>query len=271
MKKWFLKDPFHAVFIVCAMLLVSNCTAREIYNTWVPSKSVPEKVERELNSANKPPKFITVAVIDSGLKRSIFKQQWNKGICKYGHKDFTGTGLKDSNGHGTNVSGIIHAKARSVPYCQVILKFYAKGRSNEASVKSFMQALAYAIKLKVDVINFSAGGGGYFAKEEALIIKALDQGIIIIAAAGNNGISLDKHSYYPASHDIRVIVVGSRDRLGNKTRSSNFGSIVDLWEVGVKVKGSYGGSFTGTSQATATATGKFIKRLALKRAGKGYE
>jgi hypothetical protein len=58
------------------------------------------------------PKPIVVAVIDTG-KAVDPKLKY----CKYGHKDITGTGLEDNNGHGTNVASLIAREAKGANYC----------------------------------------------------------------------------------------------------------------------------------------------------------
>jgi hypothetical protein len=58
-------------------------------------------------------------------------------------------------------------------------------------------------------------------------------------------------------YDKRTVVVGSLDNNGKKMESSNFGSAVSRWELGLNVIG-YGIIMSGTSQAAAVATGKIV-------------
>lgn len=204
-------------------------------------------------------KFITVAVIDTGIHKSI--KGHKKGICHYGHKDFTGTGLNDTHGHGTNVSGLIHKYAKGRRYCQVILKFFDPHATGKQNISRITAAIRHAINIKVDFINISGGGIGYTEMEQKMVKRALDRGIIIVAAAGNAKCNLDDKDceYYPAMHDKRIVVVGN-GTTKKRFPSSNYGSIVDLWVDGDNKKGEYGRAMTGTSQSTAIHTGKLVKK-----------
>jgi len=215
----------------------------------------------DLTAKKKQPKTITVAVIDTGIDLAIKKQAYKKGICKFGHKDFTGTGLADIHEHGTNISGLIHMYTQGANYCQVILKYYLKNSSGKVNLRRLKQALQHAIALKVDVINISLGGPTSDDLERTIIKKALDQGIIIVAAAGNENQDIKKFPYYPASYYPKIIVVGNGKSAVFKRPSSNYGTQVDIWEMGVKVKGSYGTPMSGTSQAAAIITGRVVQIL----------
>lgn len=198
--------------------------------------------------------FLTVAVIDTGLDKDILSQGYSKGICKYGHRDFTGKGLHDVNGHGTNVSGLIHKFAQGSKYCQVILKTY---HDKNTGAKFFTKAIEYAINLKVDIINISGGGSSSNMSEYKAVKKALNNGIKLIFAAGNNAQHLGvEGNYFPAMYDDRITVVGSKTG-----EYSNTGEYLDAWENGTNQAGSYGWRMTGTSQATAIHTGKTIRSL----------
>lgn len=220
---------------------------------------------------------IKVAIIDTGINRDLF---FKPTMCAKGHKDFTGTGLQDSNGHGSHISGLIDQYVKDMPfnkgfrppnlqgkkveYCQIIIKFYDSNIFTDTG-NTTVEAIEHAIKLKVDYINYSAGGLKYIESEAKVIKKALDAGITVIVAAGNEHSDLTKVPYYPAVIDPRLIVVGNTDFVSKKVApSSNYGSAVDAWEIGTN-RISYGSGkkliyLSGTSQATAIHTGKLIKK-----------
>lgn len=58
-------------------------------------------------------------------------------------------------------------------------------------------------------------------------------------------------------YDKRIVVVGNKDSFGTRIKSSNYGKLVNRWEIGENQE-AYGITLTGTSQATAVATGKLI-------------
>lgn len=194
-------------------------------------------------------KQLKVAIIDTGIKNFSLP-----GLCESGHRDFTRTNIIDINGHGTNVAGLIYRNSDK-NYCAVIIKYWTYGASTKENISRLLEALEYAISLKVDIINLSGGGHVPIEEEEAIVKKALNKGITMITAAGNNKINLDKGcNYFPACYDERIIVIG------NKHHSSNFGKVVDFYVDGVNKEG-FGITLTGTSQSTAIYTGRHIKRL----------
>ena len=208
-------------------------------------------------------KPIVVAVIDTGINPELKDKVQ---LCKQGHKDFTGTGIEDTHGHGSHISGLIDANVKGVKvsevdqikanYCQVIIKFFDSHMSGNA-LDTEVKALRWAIDLKVNVINFS-GGGHYESREERLLIKeALDKGIKVIVAAGNDHHELaGDYKFYPAMTDKRLYVVGNLDSNRVPASSSNFGALVNTWEFGTKMQSfcKFGSEpicyLTGTSQAT---------------------
>lgn len=213
---------------------------------------------------------IKVAVIDTGFGYN--KLPKDNRLCYWGHKDFTKKGAQyigegsfipvDTVGHGTNIVGIIenYASKSNINYCIVILKFYSKNQSNLQNLKSSIAAIKFATdELKVDYINYSGGGPEEDAEEKQAVEKFLNQGGKLIAAAGNDGklIGSWDAEYYPAMYDKRIVVVGNLGKNGFRARSSNYGKLVNRWEIGEEVTG-YGITMTGTSQATAVATGKIL-------------
>ena len=230
-------------------------------------------------------KTITVAVIDTGIDASSVSK-----LCKFGHKAFTGRrddALKDTIGHGTHIAGLIQQHAgEDADYCMVSLKWFDEKADSDQNLFNLQRALRYAINIKVDFINISGGGIEPNPTERSLIIEALNKGIKVVVAAGNEGHDLTfSCNYFPACYDSRLVVVGnllhqSPDKVSrwawvqstmrldsDKNESSNYGAYVNRWEVGTdvvsKLPGGITGTMTGTSQATAIATGKLIKeRLA---------
>jgi subtilisin family serine protease len=230
----------------------------------------------------------------------------------------------DRHGHGTHISGLIDQYAKGISlnairelaqpmgeakgmafldagykqvvetkanYCQIILKFYDDLSSGHENMKHTLEALQYAIDMKVDFINYSGGGGEFNAKEKKLLQQALKAGITLVVAAGNemteivSATSLEQWAhvnrpqgtYFPASYAFKkMYVVGNTDsKTGERALSSNYGSIVNSWEIGTSAL-SFGlngatangyGQFqymTGTSQSTAIKTGKLIRDRLIK-------
>jgi len=197
-------------------------------------------------------------------------------LCKYGHKDFsqdqqlsssfnTKMGVPtDLHGHGTNIVGLIdaYASVSTKPYCFVIIKYFSQHQTGIENFHASIKALQYINNLKLDVVNYSGGGPDFSQEEYKAIKEFLDRGGLFVAAAGNENKLLDglANSYYPAMYDNRIKVIGNKDIYGIKVPSSNYGPLVTTWENGSN-RTAYGLTMTGTSQATAVTTGKYVARM----------
>lgn len=217
---------------------------------------------------------VKIAVLDTGFGYNDLGHDAN--LCKYEHMDFsvekqftsnynTKTSIPlDIHSHGTNVTGLIdrYARRTKVDYCIVIVKYFSDNQSGDVNLWASQLAWEYAIKIKADIVNYSGGGPCDDDKEKALVKRFLDQGGKVVAAAGNEAQNLNVrgNSYCPAQADPRVIVVGNHTATGSISQFSNYGKQVTRWEIGVDQE-VYGIKMTGTSQATAIATGKIVAEM----------
>jgi subtilisin family serine protease len=207
-------------------------------------------------------------------------------VCEDGLYDFVnGSGdgkvpaekMKDDHGHGTHIAGLIAKFAAGQDYCIVVMKYYDSKGNDMNNLVNTVKAFETAVKLKVDVINYSGGGIAPSIEERTQVLAALDAGIIVVAAAGNERSDINTHRYYPAAYDPRIVVVGSVDRQGKDLPTSNTsknqkGQIQVEKELGNDVfstlPGGQYGYMTGTSQATAIMSGGIVNRLAMLRKDK---
>lgn len=197
---------------------------------------------------------IKIAIIDTGYTHS---EKVDKYLCVGEHVSFVDDSpFQDTVGHGTNIAGLITNGLDPNKYCIVIVKFF-KGPKGSAKV---VESILYALTQKVSYMNLSLGGQRQYEAEKQAIIKALNSGVKVAAAAGNDGKNLDLDCYYyPACYnDVlknpRFHIVGSNTISWH--RYSNYGSIVKYREDGTN-KGLP--PQTGTSQATAIHLNKWIK------------
>ncbi len=203
---------------------------------------------------------LRVAIIDTGFSGPLPVP-----LCPSGHRDFSDEGtLKDNYmpRHGSNIAQLIAEEAGSTGYCLIILKIFSQMGLDE---QGYYKALEYAATLNVQIVNLSLAGTRLMAPESAALLKLLDKGVTIVAAAGNNSVDFDKYGChtYPACLDPRIIVVGN-----SGSDHSNHGHAVDLYVDGAnKLAG--GTTLTGTSQSTAIVTGRIIKQ-ALQLREKGF-
>lgn len=182
--------------------------------------------------------------------------------------------------HGSLVAGIIGARAQNgvgiagLNWSVQLMAVRAIRASNLVTLADELEALDYVLMMKnrginIRVVNMSYGGFRFsLAEREAL--AALDRaGILLCAAAGNDGRNNDASPVYPASHSLSgLIVVAATDSADELAKfpvrgSSHFGRTnVDLAAPGLDIPSTFGpgtndyhAAFFGTSAATPHVTG----------------
>ena len=196
---------------------------------------------------SKSNKKVIVAVIDTGL--DVEHQDVKANVWNSVEGESFGEST-DTVGHGTHVSGIISAVCDKVSI--MALKY--------TDFASSLKAIRYAIDHGAEVINYSGGGKGASAEEYALFKEAEQKGIILVAAAGNDGEDLGKSPYFPAAYGLsNIISVAATDHDNNLIKESNYGAGVDIAAPGLDIFSSLPGNryglLSGTSQAAAFVSG----------------
>lgn len=155
--------------------------------------------------------------------------------------DFTGTGSQDRNGHGTYMAGLIKEKSGDQAY---ILSLKAMNDDGTGSMENVTAAVKYAINAGADIINMSISAPDSDAAEafKTVVQQAVDNGIRVVAAAGNY--SADINKYVPANIP-GVISVGAVTEDGMIADFSNYGKSLTM-----SVKGA-----DSTSEAAAVVSG----------------
>lgn len=159
--------------------------------------------------------------------------------------------LSTLNGHGTAVASLINQVAPDAGILSIRIAD-DNGVSNSFLIA---QGILAAVDGGAKIINISMGGNGYSSVLANAVQYAQDRGVVILAAAGNNGIN---QIAQPAA--MRgVIPVMSVDAVGDHLLFSNTGSTSAYSAPGyaVNAEGVDGGivSFTGTSASTPIAAG----------------
>lgn len=201
-----------------------------------------------------PLKSVTVAVIDSGL---FLHPMYADRVLEsgYDYVDADRDATNDLLGHGTNVAGIIADCTQGFPVYFYPIRILNAGGSG--SVSNTINAVREATQKGVDVINLSLASKSISKALDEAIIDALDAGITVVAAAGNN--SIDTIQISPAHITAPgFIVVGAADADENISAYSNYGQSVDLYAYGTGITCcSIGGGYTkatGTSFAAPHIT-----------------
>jgi hypothetical protein len=189
-----------------------------------------------------------VAVVDTGIEPNARILPY---LCKVDHYDFTGFGIKDVHGHGTNVAGIIARKMNYKTHCLLIIKFWHSAAIN--SKKSTYEVISNYSKvldrLYPEYVNMSLSGFESHPEEFRVLNRLSKFGSKIVVAAGNNRANLNKScSIFPACYNIKknFYVVGS------ESEYSNYGDVVKFIAHGFEQVGIFNKrAFTGTSQSAA--------------------
>lgn len=158
----------------------------------------------------------------------------------------------DDNGHGTHVAGIVVDNTTNNVKLKAFKCLSSDGKGNLSNV---CLALNAAIESKVDIINMSLGSRGTSELMEDTINSAIEKGITVCVAAGNN--ARPAINYTPANIE-NCITVGAINENDQKPLWSNYGDAVDIWAPGSSIESAYndGGykSLSGTSMATPFVT-----------------
>jgi len=134
---------------------------------------------------------------------------------------------QDTNGHGTQVTGIIAADGQLIGIAPKVEIFSYRVSSDGESVPSdlIIKAINRAIEDRVDIINISLGVNMTHAKIDNAVNNAIDHGIVVVAAAGNSG--PDKSTIGSPARNPNAITVGA-------TYNNRDSSMVSTLQVGEK-------------------------------------
>ena len=174
--------------------------------------------------------------------------------------DGTGSG-EDKQGHGTHVAGIIGARGnndRGIAGLCWSVKIVAVRVLDADGRGTWSQEIAgidYAISAGAKVINVSFGGptGSELVREA--IQQAKSKGVLLVAAAGNDGVNDDATPVFPAAYpDSNILSVAATDSKDRLASFSNYGAkTVDLAAPGDRVASTFWHSdyayMSGTSMA----------------------
>jgi serine protease len=217
-----------------------------------PLINLPQAWDTTTGSAD-----VTVAVIDTGILsnhpdidaarlmpgydfiRSASNAGDGNGIDPNPEDPGDGGGVRASSFHGTHVAGTIGANTNNglgvagVAWQVNIMPLRVLG-INGGTTYDIEQAIRYAAQLpndsntlpnrKADVINLSLGGPANTTTAPLAYQLAREAGVIIVAAAGNDGSSQPST---PAAYD-GVVSVSAVTMNKQRASYSNFGSTIDV-------------------------------------------
>ncbi|WP_342806668.1 S8 family serine peptidase [Alteromonas sp. M12] len=175
-----------------------------------------------------------IGMIDSAVARThpAFAK------AKITAKSFLTKNLNSPALHGTAVAGVLIGEFNTLipllPQAHLYSAevFYRQSDySQGATLSAMIDALNWLVEEKVTVINMSLAGPDNRILNR-MITAAIQQGTIIVAAAGNEGPAAQ--AVYPAGYD-EVIAVSAFDNNLKPYRWSNRGDYIDYSALGVNV------------------------------------
>ena len=207
---------------------------------------------------------VTVAVLDTGVDAThpdLAPNMWH---------DPAGGESTDPNGHGTAVAGIIAARGNNgiggtgVAQDARIMAVRVLGADAVGTTATVVEGMRYALAHGARIVNLSLSGPDRSQALEEQIQAAQAQGVLVVAAAGNQGADLDAQPSYPAAYpEPNVVAVASTGPGGALSSFSDRGAgAVDLAAPGEDVLApSPGGSYarwSGTSAAAPEVAGAAV-------------
>jgi hypothetical protein len=235
---------------------------------------------------------VAVAVIDTGVDYnhpdlaaniwtaaapfSAFDINGNPMTCPAGSRGFDAIYGQcdpiDDNGHGTHVTGTIGAIGNNgvgttgINWQVTVIPCRFLGSDGTGAESGAIECLEVIKTLKdsgIDIIatNNSWGGGSFSQALEDAISAHLSDGILFVAAAGNDFSNNDLLPVYPANYSLpNVISVAATDRTDALASFSNVGQhTVSLGAPGVDILSTTPNNtysvLSGTSMATPHVTG----------------
>jgi serine protease len=181
---------------------------------------------------------VVVAVADTGV---ALDEDADRGITR--PRDLEGTDSVtgydfvddddfawDGHGHGTHVAGTIAQTTNNefgvagVAHDSSIMPLRVLNSEGFGSIADIADAIRFAADNGADIVNMSLGGPLPSLVLKRAIDHAYEQGVTIIAAAGNSG---KREKSYPAAYD-HVIAVAATQYDKSTTFYSQWGDFVDI-------------------------------------------
>ena len=246
--------------------------------TCSPSTQMPwgvVKVNGGTGGAN-----VTVAVLDTGVDVDHKDLKDNIVLCesKVTHFRQDMGSCDDAHGHGTHVAGTILANGGStgtgiygVAPDASLIAVKVCDRRGSCYGDDISSGIRYATDNGANIISMSIGGDSPDSQVLAAIDYATNNGVLVVAAAGNDGPS-DGSIDYPAGY-YKTVAVGATDSSNNvpdwSSRGINDGDWfteereVELAAHGVSIYSTYNdgcyATMSGTSMATPHVSGLAAK------------
>jgi thermitase len=201
---------------------------------------------------------VNIAIVDTGVDLDhpdlADKLMSNINFTNFGNPD-------DVYGHGTHVAGIAAAMTNNgmgvagLGCSATIMNVKVLDDNGMGAYSWIVSGIIWAADHGAEIINMSLGGSYASSALEDAINYAWSKGVVMVAAAGNNG---DTTPMYPAYY-TNCIAVAATDASDARTSWSNYGDWIDVAAPGLSIystlKNSSYGYMSGTSMASPHVAG----------------
>ncbi len=183
---------------------------------------------------------VTMCIVDSGIDMS---HEALKNVKLAGWRDFIGNKDEayDDQGHGTMMAGIIVAGdgMRSVAPNVELFVAKALAKNGSGSDTGVSDAIDWCVGQGADIISLSLGGAPGIvpsafegSSSSSAARDAIDAGILVVAAAGNDGDEASDDNVDSPGGEEDVICVGAVDKNGKLWMKSSKGdNNGNIWPV----------------------------------------
>lgn len=266
------EETLTAEYFACEPDICVTITEPLVQKAIAPNMMLPwgvEKIQAPMAWRWSQGKGIRIAVIDTGISsyHPALQRNYRGGInilSPYVEPE-------DYNGHGTHVAGIIAGRFTELGIIGVAPKAFiyavkAFNRRGSANLSDLLAAINWCVDKKMNIINMSFGMRNVSESLRKAVQIAYRNGIIMVAATGNQGNQMEID--YPARYP-ETIAVGSISPQEKISTFCNTGGRVDLYAPGEKIISSWldGGvkEMSGTSMAVPHVSGTIALLLYLYR------
>jgi len=207
---------------------------------------------------------VTIAVIDTGFSSAAIPQQ--NILEGKNYLDET-SDTEDTYGHGTAVASVILKNYPDAVLVPLVSNAFDNGKITQVDNDTLAQMITDAVDVyDCDIINISAGLILDKDSVRNAVAYAEQNGVLVVASAGNDYKESGSFRYYPAAYDT-VFAVGSVNKNGTEISAfSQRGDWVDICTCGEDVTiGTLSGNTRqsdGTSYSAAKITAHAAKLMA---------
>jgi subtilisin family serine protease len=169
--------------------------------------------------------------------------------------DTADKGMTDNDGHGTHVAGIIAGDTTGVAKNVTIVPVRTLDSCGSGTRTMIIEALTWILNDheagEKAILNLSIGFDSQVVSVDNAITAIMNEGVVVIAAAGNEATSACSNT--PAS-TLGTISVGSSTSTDTESNFSNYGLCVDIFSPGSSIKSAYP-FLSGVTNTYATQSG----------------